>query len=99
VPIACGISHTGRHEKLTVSLSYSGHAHALQGVNGGVTLIGLLASVLGGLLMGIVFYAGGLISPGIRRSDVMFTAALHQWMLVPLGRSFGAKHKWENHLP
>ena len=35
--------------------------------------------------MGLVFYFGGMVSPGIRRSDVLYAVALQQWVLVPLG--------------
>lgn len=35
--------------------------------------------------MGLVFYGGSLISPGIRRSDLSYAAALQQWVLIPLG--------------
>lgn len=56
-----------------------------KGTNGGVTLLGIAASAAGGLFIGLVFYSGSLISPGIRRSDILFVAAKQQWILIPLG--------------
>ena len=58
---------------------------SVQGTNGGVTFLGIAASAAGGLFVGLVFYFGSLISPGIRRSDMLFAAAKQQWILIPLG--------------
>lgn len=58
----------------------------MQGTNGGVTLLGIAASAAGGIFMGVVFYLGSLISPGIQRSDILFAAANQQWILIPLGK-------------
>ena len=57
----------------------------LQGTNGGVTVLGLLASVLGGLSMGTVSYVVGMVSPSIFTKAVLFEAAAAQWQLIPLG--------------
>ena len=57
----------------------------LQGTNGGVTLLGCAASAAGGLFMGLVFYCGSIISPGIRGNDAMYAAAAQQWVLILLG--------------
>jgi hypothetical protein len=57
----------------------------LQGTNGGVTVLGLLASVLGGLFMGTVSYVVGMVSPSIFTKAVLFEAAAAQWQLIPLG--------------
>lgn len=57
----------------------------LQGTNGGVTGLGLLASVLGGLFMGTVSYVVGMVSPSIFTKAVLFEAAASQWQLIPLG--------------
>lgn len=56
-----------------------------KGTNGGVTLVGLAASVAGGLLMGVVFYAAGAFSPSGSHAAV----AIRQWQLVPLGLAAG----------
>ena len=65
-------------------LTHSGHGWA-QGTNGGVTPLGLGASLAGGLFIGAVFYCAGLVSPGVRASEALFALALRQWRLVPLG--------------
>ena len=55
-----------------------------KGTNGGVTLLGLVASVAGGLYIGLLFYASGLISPsGVRGGFVQ------QWPLVAIGAGAG----------
>ena len=56
-----------------------------QGTNGGVTPLGLAASLAGGVFIGSVFYAAGLLTTAMRGSDVLYGIALRQWRLVPLG--------------
>ena len=65
----------------------------LQGTNGGVTVLGLLASVLGGLFMGTVSYVVGMVSPNIFTKAALFEAAAAQWQLIPLGAHNSAKLK------
>lgn len=48
-----------------------------KGTNGGVTLLGLGASVIGGVYIGLVFYLTGLLSP-----SAVFGNAMGQWPLV-----------------
>lgn len=55
-----------------------------KGTNGGVTLLGLGASIAGGLFIGLVFYAFGVISPSSNTA-----AAMQQWKLIPLGLAAG----------
>jgi uncharacterized protein (TIGR00297 family) len=55
-----------------------------KGTNGGVTLIGLLSSCLGGLFVGILFYLTGILSPGNHYSEL-----IGQWKLIPLGLGAG----------
>lgn len=38
--------------------------------------------------MGLVFYGGGLISPGIRGNNAIYAAAVQQWAIIPLGELF-----------
>ena len=56
-----------------------------QGTNGGVTPLGLAASLAGGLFVGLVFYAAALVSPTLRALPGQAAAAARQWQLVPLG--------------
>ena len=58
---------------------------SVQGTNGGVTVLGLLASVMGGLFMGFISYIVGMVSPSIFTRAVLFEAASAQWQLIPLG--------------
>ena len=55
-----------------------------RGTNGGVTLLGLAASLGGGALVGAVFYAAGVASP-----TGNYNAAVRQWALLPLGLGAG----------
>lgn len=48
-----------------------------KGTNGGVTLLGLGASIIGGLYIGLVFYLTGMLSP-----SAVFGNASGQWPLV-----------------
>lgn len=57
----------------------------MQGTNGGVTRLGLLASIGGGLLVGTAAYLGGLIAPTLSAVPGAFEAARGQWLLLPLG--------------
>lgn len=54
----------------------------MQGTNGGVTALGLAASLAGGLFVGVVFYAAALVSPTLHGQAA---AAARQWQLIPLG--------------
>lgn len=55
-----------------------------KGTNGGITLLGLAASVAGGLLVGTVFYAAGFLSPSGN-----YKLSVKQWVLIPLGLAAG----------
>ncbi|KXZ46526.1 hypothetical protein GPECTOR_43g963 [Gonium pectorale] len=56
-----------------------------RGTNGGVTLLGLSASIMGGMFVGLVFYLGGLLSPTLWIFEAQRTLAAAQWRLIPLG--------------
>ena len=55
-----------------------------KGTNGGVTVAGFLASMAGGLFIGVVFYSAGVFSPSGN-----FAAAVPQWQLIPVGLAAG----------
>ena len=63
----------------------------MQGTNGGVTALGLVASVMGGLFMGLISYIAGMVSPSIFTRAILFEAAAAQWQLIPLGRRLGLR--------
>lgn len=56
-----------------------------RGSNGGVTLLGTAASILGGLFMGLVFCAASALSP----AGGSLTMSTPQWTLVPMGLAAG----------
>ena len=65
--------------KVSVTLSFSG-------TNGGISLVGTLASFVGGVLVGGAFYLSLLL---LCNRDYL-TSAPPQWPIVPLGGLFGA---------
>ena len=71
----------------------------VQGTNGGVTRLGLFASVGGGLLVGTAAYLGGLIAPTLAAVPGAFEAARGQWLLLPLGRLMQNKHALDQGSP
>ncbi|KAG2501334.1 hypothetical protein HYH03_001125 [Edaphochlamys debaryana] len=56
-----------------------------RGTNGGVTLLGLSASIMGGMFVGLVFYLAGLASPTLWIFKSQRALAVEQWRLIPLG--------------
>eukprot|EP00195_Chlamydomonas_chlamydogama_P001436 CAMPEP_0202920566 /NCGR_PEP_ID=MMETSP1392-20130828/76920_1 /ASSEMBLY_ACC=CAM_ASM_000868 /TAXON_ID=225041 /ORGANISM="Chlamydomonas chlamydogama, Strain SAG 11-48b" /LENGTH=573 /DNA_ID=CAMNT_0049614069 /DNA_START=234 /DNA_END=1955 /DNA_ORIENTATION=+ len=60
-----------------------------RGTNGGVTLLGLSASIFGGMFIGLVFYVTALASPTLWIFEQQQGLALQQWKLIPLGLMAG----------
>jgi len=60
-----------------------------RGTNGGVTMLGLAASVAGGTFTGLVFYLAGLVSPTLWIFEAQRATAAAQWQLIPLGMLAG----------
>ncbi|GIL45896.1 hypothetical protein Vafri_3019 [Volvox africanus] len=60
-----------------------------RGTNGGVTLLGLSASIMGGMFVGLVFYLAGLLSPTLWIFESQRSVAAGQWRLIPLGLMAG----------
>ncbi|GLC41178.1 hypothetical protein PLESTB_001529800 [Pleodorina starrii] len=60
-----------------------------RGTNGGVTLLGLSASIMGGMFVGLVFYLAGLLSPTLWIFEAQRSLAAGQWRLIPLGLMAG----------
>ena len=56
-----------------------------KGTNGGVTLLGLSASLLGGTFLGAVFYLAAVASPTLFVFEQLHPLAIEQWRLIPLG--------------
>lgn len=57
----------------------------MQGTNGGVTLTGLAASLVGGLFTGLVFWSMGAVSPTLYTVPFQQEPAIGQWSLILLG--------------
>jgi hypothetical protein len=64
----------------------------LECVRAGVTPLGSGAGCVGGLFMGVVFFVGGLVSPGtaLGGSAAVQAAAVAQWPIIPLGEAAAA---------
>lgn len=80
----------GTHEasRLTEGVkAYQNLLFCVQGTNGGVTWTGLVASLAGGLFMGLVFWSMGAISPRLYTVPFQQEPAIGQWSLVMLGRA------------
>lgn len=60
-----------------------------RGTNGGVTLLGLSASIMGGTFIGTVFYLAGLVSPTLWIFEQQRALAAGQWRLIPLALMAG----------
>ena len=58
----------------------------VQGTNGGVTLTGLAASLVGGLFTGLVFWSMGAVSPTLYTVPFQQEPAIGQWSLILLGK-------------
>eukprot|EP00879_Flechtneria_rotunda_P016238 GHRR01016989.1.p1 GENE.GHRR01016989.1~~GHRR01016989.1.p1 ORF type:complete len:246 (+),score=57.46 GHRR01016989.1:54-740(+) len=56
-----------------------------RGTHGAVTLLGLSGAAAGGLLVGLVFYCGTLLSPSSWVFHAQRAVAMAQWRLIPLG--------------
>ncbi len=64
----------------------------VQGTNGGITRLGLMASVGGGLLVGTAAYVAGLIAPTLSAVPGALHLARGQWPLILLGAPPSAFH-------
>ena len=60
-----------------------------KGTNGGITLLGMSASLAGGLCIGLVFYLAALASPTLWIFPSQRAVAAGQWKLIPLGLMAG----------
>ncbi|EFJ52536.1 hypothetical protein VOLCADRAFT_44503, partial [Volvox carteri f. nagariensis] len=60
-----------------------------RGTNGGVTLLGLSASIMGGMFVGLAFYLAGLLSPTLWIFESQRAVAAGQWRLIPIGLMAG----------
>lgn len=60
-----------------------------KGTNGGVTLLGLSASILGGAFIGATFYTAAVVSPTLFIFEQQHMIAIEQWKLIPLGLMAG----------
>ena len=69
------------HDKSFIA---SGPGH-ISGTNGGVTFVGTLASIIGGLCIGFAYYVTVLLTC----NEYYLAESPPQWLLIPVGGALG----------